>query len=110
MSPQGMTDPNIMKYLKDPELELQTMSNPPAAGSATGNAISVVTPSPTLEEPSNDFDPEQCVEDTEFAASSPEQLPEEATPPPAQDPLCAFHPNSTYKQTELELVAIEDWM
>lgn len=108
MSPQGMTDPNIMKYLKDPELELQTMSNPPAAESATENAISVVSPSLTLEEPPND--PEQCVEDTEFAASSPEQLPEEATPPPAQDALCAFHPNSTYKQTELELVAIEDWM
>jgi hypothetical protein len=105
-----MADLNIMKALKDPELELQTMPNPPAIGSATETAISVVTQNPTLEESLNDFDPEQYVEDTEFAASSPEQLPEEATQPPAQDALCTFHPNSTYKQTELELVAIENWM
>jgi hypothetical protein len=105
-----MADLNIMKALKDPELELQTMLNPPAAGSATETAISVVTPDPTLEESLNDFDPEQYVEDTELAASSPEQLPKEAIQPPAQDALCTFHPNSTYKQTELELVAIENWM
>lgn len=105
-----MADLNIMKALKDPELELQTMLNPPAAGSATETAISVVTPDPTLEESLNDFDPEQYVEDTESAASSPEQLPKEAIQPPAQDALCTFHPNSTYKQTELELVAIENWM
>ena len=50
-----MADLNIMKALKDPELELQTTSNPPAAGSATENAISVMTPSQTLEEPPNDL-------------------------------------------------------
>lgn len=105
-----MDDLNIMKALKDPELELQTMSNPPAAGSATETAISVITPGPTLEEPPIDFDPEQYAEDTEFTASSPEQLPEKIATPPAQDALCTLHPDSTYEQTELELVAIENWM
>ena len=67
-------------------------------------------PKPNPRRTTQRLDPEQYVEDAKFAASSPERLPEKVTQPPAQDALYTFHPNSTYKQTKLGLVAIENWM
>jgi hypothetical protein len=105
-----MADLDIMKALKDPKLQFQTLSESRAADVERRSVFDAGQPDTTVEEPMNDFDPEQYVEATEAGSSLP--LPQVGpTHTSGQEPsLCVDHINSSYAETNLELLAIENWM
>lgn len=105
-----MADLDIMKALRDPRLQFDSLSESRAAGTTTEVAIDVEEPGSTLEEKLNDYDPEQYVENFETEPSLPEQLDGQPMNTSAVHQLCSVHTDSTYEGSRLELLAIENWM
>jgi hypothetical protein len=110
MDVQWMADLDIMKALKDPTLQFQTLCEPPAAGTTTEATLNDEQLGSTLEKMLQDFDPGQYMEVSEPISPSHEQPQVEATCNSVQNPLCMAHNDSTYEGAKLELLAVENWM
>jgi hypothetical protein len=110
MGVQWMADLDIMKALKDPTLQFQTLFEPSTAGTSTEVTFNDEQLDSALKEMLNDFDPEQYVEDSGPVSPSPEQPQVEATYTSVQDSLCTVHVDSTYEGAKLELLAVENWI
>jgi hypothetical protein len=105
-----MADLDIMRALKDPKLQFQTLLKSPAAETTTEVGFNDKKLRSTLQEMLNDFDSEQYVEDSDSDPPLPELPQMGATYTSLQESLCMVHDNSTYERTKLELLAIENWM
>jgi hypothetical protein len=110
MDVQWIADLDIMKALKDPTLQFQTLCEPPAAGNTAEATFNDEQLGSTSERPLQDFDPGQYMEVSEHGSPSAEQPQAEATCTSVQNPLCMAHDDSTYEGAKLELLAVENWI
>lgn len=102
-----MADLNIMKALKDPTLQFQTLFEPSVAGITTELTSHAEQVDLIIDDVLKEFDAGEYVADFEPSAEQPQAG---AMYTFVRDRLCVIHIDSTYEGAKLELLAIENWM
>lgn len=105
-----MADLDILKSLRNPELQFQTLYQSPTVDTPKQVVLHKEQQSSTLEEYVENFDSEQYLHGSDSGSPISENVKPDVTKAPEKNQICPAHNDSSYHGTKLKLTAIENWI